>query len=143
MDETLAPANLGSLKTTEGVLAGVGDVEEPILVLVLLVDAAHQSGGWRQHLVDEDEDGLLGRKLDPLPDDVDELANREVGGDKIFLLVDSCDIGLFDLFADDRNAVGIFLADALGLRLSLLERMLVLELAAHFDWIDGTSCEAK
>ena len=52
----------------------------PVLVLVLLVDGRHQrSGGW-QHLVDEDEDGLLGRELDALADYVDELAYGEVGG---------------------------------------------------------------
>lgn len=31
-----------------------------------------------------------------------------------------------------RNAVGIFLADAFGLSLPLLERVLVLELGSHF-----------
>lgn len=33
--------------------------------------------------------------------------------------------------ATHRNAISIFLSDALGLGLALLERMLVLELAAH------------
>lgn len=32
----------------------------PVLVLVLLVNAAHEGGSGRQNLVDEDEDGLLG-----------------------------------------------------------------------------------
>lgn len=36
---------------------------------------ARKEGG---HLVDEDEDGLLGRELDPFADDVDELADRQV-----------------------------------------------------------------
>jgi hypothetical protein len=35
-----------------------------------------------------------------------------------------------------RNTIGVFLADALGLGLSLLKRMLVLELASHFDGVD-------
>lgn len=60
------------------VLARVADVEESIVVLVLLVDRAHESRrGWKD-LVDEDEDGLLGGKLDALADDVDELAYGEV-----------------------------------------------------------------
>lgn len=72
----------------------------PILVLVLLVDAAHESSRRRQDLVDEDEDGLLGRQLNALADDIDKLANREVRGDEVFLLVDGGDIRLFYLLAD-------------------------------------------
>ena len=68
---------------------------------MLLVDARHERGGRGQDLVDEDEDGLLGRELDALADDVDELANREIRWDKIFLLVDGCNIALLDLLADD------------------------------------------
>jgi hypothetical protein len=56
------------------------DVQEAILVLVLLVDAAHQgSGGW-QHLIDEDEDGLLWAQLNALADDIDELTDGQVSG---------------------------------------------------------------
>jgi len=68
---------------------------------VLLVYGAHQGGGGRQDLVDEDEDGLLGRQLDALADDVDELADGQVGGDQVLLLVDGGDVRLFDLLADD------------------------------------------
>jgi hypothetical protein len=85
-------------------------VDVPILVLVFLVDAAHQRGGGRQHLIDEDEDGLLGGELDALADHVDELAHGEIGGDEVLLLVDGRDVGLLDLLADDGDAVGVFLA---------------------------------
>lgn len=73
----------------------------PILVLVLLVDGGHQSGGRRQQLVDEDEDGLVGGQLDALADDVDELADGQVGGDQVLLLVDGGDVAFLDLLADD------------------------------------------
>jgi len=129
--------------STESILARVGDVQEPILVLVLFVNAAHKSSGRRQNLIYEDEDGLLRRKLNPLANNIDKLANRQVRRNQIFFLIDGSDVTLFDLFADDRNAIGILLSNALSFSLALLERMLVLELAAHFDWIDGTSCEAK
>ena len=79
----------------------VRDVKESVLVLVLLVDAAHQRGGRGQHLVDEDEDGLFRRQLDALADHVDELADGEVGGDQVLLLIDGGNVRLFDLFADD------------------------------------------
>ena len=67
---------------------------------MLLIDRAHQGGSWRQDLVDEDEDGLLWAELDALADDVDELANREVGGYEVLLLVDGGDVRLLYLLAD-------------------------------------------
>lgn len=68
---------------------------------MLFVDAAHEGGSWRQDLVDEDEDGLLRRKLNALADHVDELSNGEVAGDQVLLLVDGGDVRLLDLLADD------------------------------------------
>jgi hypothetical protein len=59
---------------------------------VLLVDRAHQGSGRRQDLVDKDEDGLLRRQLDALADDIDKLSDRQVGRDKVFLLIDGCDV---------------------------------------------------
>lgn len=128
--------SLGHLfEGTEGVLAGVGDVQEsvvelhvslssfpatplsegegryvPILILVLFVDAAHERSSRWQDLVDEDEDRFLGRELDALADHVDELAYGQVGGNQVLLLVDGRDIRLFDLFTDDGDTVGVFLA---------------------------------
>lgn len=71
---------------------------------MLLVDVAHERGRRRQDLVDEDEDGLLGREADALADDVDELADGEVGGNQVLLLVDGRDVRLLDLLADDLMA---------------------------------------
>lgn len=68
---------------------------------MLLVDAAHEGSRGRQNLVDEDEDGLLGRQLDALSDHVDELADGEICGYQILLLVDGSDIRLLDLFANN------------------------------------------
>jgi len=70
----------------------IRDIQEPILILVLFINAAHERSGRRQDLVHENEDGLLRGELYALADYVDELANGEVGGDKILLLVDGCDI---------------------------------------------------
>ena len=72
---------------------------------MLLVDARHQGSGWGENLVDEDEDGLLGGELDALADDVDELANGEVGWNEILFLVDGGDLGLLNLLADDLGVV--------------------------------------
>lgn len=67
---------------------------------MFFVDAAHQSRSGRQNLIDEDENGLLRGELDTLADDVDELADGEICGHKVLLLVDSSDIRLLDLLTD-------------------------------------------
>ena len=79
----------------------VRDVEESVLVFVLLVDGAHQSRSRRKYLIDEDENGLLWRELDALSDDIDELADSQIRWDQVLLLVDSCNIRLLDLLADN------------------------------------------
>ena len=79
----------------------IRDVQETIFVLVLFVDAAHERGSGWQDLIDEDEDGLLGAKLDALANDIDELSNGQICGDEVLLLVDGSDVGFFHLFADD------------------------------------------
>jgi len=116
---------------TEGVLARVGDVEETIFVLVLLVDGAHKRSSRWQDFIDEDEDGLLRAQLDALSDNVDELADGEVCRHQVLLLIDGRDVGFLDLLADDWDAVGVLLADALRLCLALLKGVLVLELGTH------------
>ena len=78
----------------------IRDVQEQILVTMFLVYGRHQCSCGRENLVDEDEDSLFGRELDALANDIDELANGEVGRNQVFLLVDGCDVGLFDFLAD-------------------------------------------
>jgi hypothetical protein len=73
-------------------MGDVRNVEEAVLVLVLLVYRAHESGGRWQDLIDEDEDGLLGRQLNALADHVDELADGEICRYQVLLLVDSRDV---------------------------------------------------
>jgi hypothetical protein len=128
------------------------DVKESVLVLVLLVYRGHEGGGWGKHLIHEDEDGLLRRELDPLANHVDKLAYGEICWHKVLLLVDSRNVRLLDLLADDlgfvsyspsyslrgnlektyRNTVVILLPDALRLGLALLERVLVFKPGSHF-----------
>lgn len=81
---------------------------------MLFVDAAHKRSGRWQDLIDENEDGFLWGELDALADYIDELPDREIGWDKIFLLVDRGDVGFFDLLADYWDAVGVFLTDPVG-----------------------------
>jgi len=98
---------------------------------VFLVNAAHERGGRWQDLIDEDEDGLLGRELDTLADYVDELTDGKIGWNEVLLLVDGRNIGLLNFLADDGDTIRVFLTDAFGLSLALLEHVLVLELGSH------------
>jgi hypothetical protein len=89
----VCPARLKSPKY--GISRGtknIRDVQETIFVLVLFVDAAHERGGGRQNLIDEDEDRLLGGELDALANHIDELANGEICGNQVLLLVDGGDV---------------------------------------------------
>lgn len=95
-------------KSCDGAIEGQEYI--PILILVFLVNAAHERGGRWQDLINEDEDGLLGGELDALADYVDELADGEVGGDEVLLLVDGRDVGFLDLLADHWDTVGVLLA---------------------------------
>jgi hypothetical protein len=64
-----------SRSRTKSALSIVSYIEEAVFVLLLLVDCAHQGRIRRKDIVDENENCFLGRKLDPLPDDMHELAN--------------------------------------------------------------------
>lgn len=72
---------------------------------MLFVNTTHQRRGRRKHLIDKDEDRLFGRQLDALADYVHELADSEVCGDEVFLLIDGCDVGFLDLFANNLRLV--------------------------------------
>jgi len=77
------------------------DVQKAILVLVLVVDAAHKSCRGRKHLIDEDENSLLWRQLDALANHIHKLADGEICGHQVLLLVDRGDVRFLNLFAND------------------------------------------
>lgn len=74
---------------------------------MLLVDGGHQRSCWRENFVDEDKDGLVRGQLDTLADDVDELADGEVCWHQVLLLVDSGDVALLNLLADNLEHRGV------------------------------------
>jgi len=45
---------------------------------VLVIDATHERSSGRKDFINEDEDGLLGRELNSLTNDVYELAYGEI-----------------------------------------------------------------
>ena len=67
---------------------------------MFLVYRAHETRRWRKHLIDKDENGLLRRQVDAFADDIDKLADGEICGNQVLLLVDRCNVALVNLFAD-------------------------------------------
>lgn len=68
---------------------------------MFFVNTAHERRGRRKHLVHKNKYGLLWGQLDSLANDVNELTDRQVGWYQIFLFVNSGNVALFDLLADD------------------------------------------
>ena len=98
----------------KGGLSAVIYVEKSVLVLLFLVDSAHECCVGRYGIAAEEEECFLGSEFDALANDVMELSDGEVAGNEIFLLVDLGHFGAVGLFADDGNAIGILGSDALG-----------------------------
>jgi len=133
IDEATSLFERGKFLETECVFAGVGNVKETILILMLLINRTHQRSSRRKYLIDEDENGFLRRQLDALADHVHELTNGQISGYEILFFVNGGDVGFLDFLADYGDAVGVFLSNTLSFGLALLERVLVLELGSHID----------
>lgn len=86
---------------------------------MLLVHSRHEGGIGRDSVGTKEEQGLFGCKLNPLADNIVELADGKIGRNQILLLVNFGDIAPIGLLADYGNAVGILGPDPLGFRLSL------------------------
>lgn len=119
-------------------------IEESVFIFVLLINTTHESGVGRQDFVDENENGLLGSKLDAFPNNVTKLSNGQVRRNKIFLLVYCGNVRLFNFLTDNLgmsnlrkgraaygDSISVFLPNALGLGLALLKGMFVFELRSH------------
>jgi len=63
---------------SKSIFAAISNVQEAVLVLEVGVNLAHCRGGLRYGLVDEQEDGLLGRQLNALAYNPHELRDRNV-----------------------------------------------------------------
>lgn len=88
-------------------LITVGNVEEKVLFMMLLVQQAHGSwGGWND-IVYKEEESILGSQVDSFPDEEVKLAHCQVGGDKVFLLVQISYSGFGGFLHDYLNKRGI------------------------------------
>jgi len=112
-------------------LIAVGNVEEEIFFMVFLVKRAHGSAGRRNDVVDEEEKGVLGSKMNPLSNEEIKLSDGQVGWDQIFLFVQVADSCFGSLFHDHRDSVRVLLSDFLPLGPSLFEGMLLFVLPLH------------
>jgi len=91
-----------------------------------LVQGAHGGGGGGDHVVHEEEEGVLRPQADPLADEEVELADGEIRGNQVLLLVQVADPGLGALLHDDGDTVGVLPPDLLPLGPPLLEGVLLL-----------------
>lgn len=109
-----------TLTFPKGRLSRVLQVKEAVFVLLLLVHRRHEGGvGW-DSVRAEEEQGLLGGELNPLPDNVVKLADGKIGRNQIFLLVNFGNIAPISLLANHRDSVGVFGPNPFGFGLSLL-----------------------
>merc|ERR1712107_827290 len=102
-------------------LIRVCNVEEEVFFVVFLVQRSHGGRCWRYHIVDEEEERVLWSQTDPLPDEEVELANSEIAGYEVLLLVQITNPGLGTLLHDDGDSVRILPPDLLALGSPLLE----------------------
>mmetsp|Transcript_32053 Transcript_32053/g.46827 ORF Transcript_32053/g.46827 Transcript_32053/m.46827 type:complete len:246 (-) Transcript_32053:379-1116(-) len=119
--------DLRAISAEDG-LAVVSDVQKAVLVLLLLIDLRHQTSSGRKHVVDKDEDSLLGRQLDALADHVHELTDSQISGHEVFLLVDVGEIAASSLLYNHGDSIGVLLPHARCLGLSPLKGKLLPEL---------------
>ena len=73
-----------------------------------LVEGSHGGRGGRECVVDKEEERVLGPEADPLPDEEVELADGQVGGHEVLLLVQVAQPSLRGLLHDDGHAVRVF-----------------------------------
>ena len=104
----------------KGRLSRILQVKEAIFVLLLLVHRRHKGGVRWDSIGAKEEQGLLGRELNPLSDNVVKLPDGKIGRYKIFFLVDFGNIAPISLLANHGDPVGVFGPNPLGFRLSLL-----------------------
>lgn len=112
-------------------LVAVGDVEEEILLVMLLIESSHGGAGRGDDVVDKEEEGILGSEVDALADEEVELSDSEIRGDEVLLLVQVSNARLGRLLHNHGNPVWILLPDLLPLGASLLERVLLLVFPTH------------
>jgi len=108
---------------SKGRFSRILNVQKSILVLLFLVDGRHQSRVGRNRIRTKQKEGLFGRQLDALSNDVMKLPHGQVCRYQIFFLVDIGNVGSIGLFAYHRNSVGVLGADAFCFRLALFCRV--------------------
>merc|ERR1712156_740787 len=105
--------------------------------MVLLVQGAHGGGGGGDHVVHEEEESVLRSQADPLADEEVELADGEIRGNQVLLLVQVSDPGLGALLHNDGDSVGILPPDLPTLGPPLLKGVLLFVLPLHDDCVSA------
>ena len=72
------------LRRSVHALVGVGDVQEEVLLVVLLIKASHGCRGRGDHIVDEEEEGILRPQADSFANEEVELERRIKNVENLF-----------------------------------------------------------
>lgn len=105
--EQIHVGELYALVSAESALSRIGHIQKPVNIRVLIEDSAHESSIGRDVSIHKDENRLFSRELDSLTNHIHKLTHSQVGGDKVFLLVNVGNIRLCCLFTDDRDSVRV------------------------------------
>lgn len=100
----------------------VGNVEEIVVVLVLVIQRSHRGAGWWDGVVHEEEECFFRFQRNSLADEEIELPNGKVGRNEVFIFVKVSDTGTWRLLNDNRNIGAVFLSNLFALFSTLLER---------------------
>ena len=76
----------------------VSDVQEEVFFTIFLVERADSCRGWRNDVVYEKEQCILGPELDTFTDQKVKLSNSQVRGYEILLFVEIANSGIGGLF---------------------------------------------
>lgn len=96
-----------SVGTAKARFTSINNVQEPISILVLLIDASKHGITGRDGAIYIDKDGLLFAHISALADDVQEVGNGEFAREQVFVSVHVGDFGSGSLLQDDGNLVWV------------------------------------
>lgn len=113
-------------------LVTVGDIKKEVFLVVLLIKRAQGRARGRDHVINEEKEGIFGTQVDPLPNEEVELPNGQVGWNQILLFVQIADASFRSLLHDNWHSIWILFPDFLAFGPSFLEWMFFFILPLHF-----------
>lgn len=115
------------------VFVAVRNVQKEVFFVMFLVERSHGRAGRRDYVIYEEEQRILGAKMDSLADQEVELTDGEVRGYQELLLVQVADFRFRRLLNYYRHSIRIFPPYLLSLHFPPLEGVHLLVAELHGD----------